>query len=307
MRMGFLGSDRWSVPALRALMASAHDVALVVTRAPRPAGRGSKLTPTAVADAARALGLPVAEVKTVRGGPGLQALRDAKPELLVVVAYGEILPAEVLGLAPRGAVNVHFSLLPRLRGASPVQGVLLAGDETTGVTTMRIDEGLDTGPILLQAEEPVRDDDDAGTLGARLAQIGAGLLVETIDRLAAGDLEPRPQPAQGATYAPKLGSDDRWLRWDEPAESVVRRVRAFAPEPGASARFRGQVLKVLRAEAAPGSGTAGTVLAASREGFVVAAGDGAVRLLSVAPAGRRRMSDEEFVRGYRPEPGELVA
>lgn len=306
LRAAFLGSDRWSVPALEALAASAHEIVLVVTRAPRPAGRGSRLTPTAVAEAARNLGLPLAEVETVRSGPGMQALRDANPQVLLIVAYGEILPAAVLGLASRGAVNLHFSLLPRLRGASPVQGALLAGDETTGVSTMQIDEGLDTGPILLQVEEVVREDDDAGTLGARLAQVGAELLVETIDRLAAGQLEPRPQPTEGATYAPKLGPDDRWLDWAQPARSIVRRVRALSPEPGASTRFRGEVLKVLRAEAAEGSGPPGSVLAASREGFLVAAGEGAIRPMVVGPAGRKRMSAEEFVRGYRPGPGELL-
>jgi hypothetical protein len=181
-RVVFLGSDRWSVPSLEALAESTHDVSLAATRVPKPAGRGSKLTPTPVADAARALGLPLAEVPTARSGAGFERLREARPDILVVVAYGEILPAAALDLAAIAPVNLHFSLLPELRGAAPVQRALLEGMTATGVTTIRMDEGLDTGPILLQAEEAIDPEDDAGSLGGRLAGIGGRLLVDTIDR-----------------------------------------------------------------------------------------------------------------------------
>ncbi len=306
MRVAFLGSDRWSVPSLEALAESPHQVELVLTREPKPAGRGSRLTPTPVADSARALGLPLGEVPSVVRDEGLERLRGAAPEALVVVAYGEILPAEVLELPTRMPVNLHFSLLPELRGAAPVQHAILRGLVATGVTTIRMDEGMDTGPILLQAEEAILDDDDAGSLGGRLAARGATLLVETVSRLESGDLAERPQDSSGATMAPKLGKADRDLDWSEPAGAVVRRVRALAPEPGATARYRDKVLKVFRAHPVEGSGPPGEVALVSNDGLAVAAGEGLVALDEVAPEGRPRMSGGEFVRGYRPEPGQAL-
>lgn len=306
MRVAFLGNDRWSVPSLRALAGSGHEVALVGTRAPRPAGRGRRPRPTPVADAARELGLPLVEVETVKRGSGLEGLRAAAPEVLVVVAYGEILPPEVLSLPAVAPVNVHFSLLPALRGADPVRRALLEGVDRTGVTTMRMDEGMDTGPVLLQREEPIRPDDDAGSLGERLAATGGELLVETLDRLGVGDLEERAQDHELATVAPKLRPEEEWIDWGEDAAAVRRRVRALAPDPGARTRFRGRVLKVLRASEAAGQGTPGEVLRASEDGLVVVAGRGAVELEEVLPEGRRRMTGREFVRGHRPEPGERL-
>ncbi len=312
LRVAFLGNDRWSVPSLEALARSSHPVVLVVTRPPGAGRRGGGPVPTPVAEAAGRLGLPLLETGTVGSGAGLEALRGAGPDVLAVVAYGELLPPAVLQLAPRGAVNVHFSLLPAFRGAAPVHHALLQGLGETGVTTMLMDEGLDTGPLLLQRREPIRQDDDAGSLGARLAEVGAGLLVETLDRLAAGQLVPRPQDHARASPAPRLRPEDRWIDWARPAEEVVRVVRALAPEPGAATRFRGQVLKVLRARVEPAAGVAAPLLAPGamgphREGLLVGAGAASlVRLLEVAPAGRRRMSGAEFVRGYRPEPGERL-
>jgi methionyl-tRNA formyltransferase len=307
MRIAFLGNDPWSVPSLRTLAAApAIELAIVATRVPRPAGRGSKLTPTKVADAARDLGLRLVETETVRGGDGFERLRDAKPDVLVVVAYGEILPAGVLGLAT--PVNLHFSVLPRWRGAAPVQRAILAGDRTTGATVMLMDEGLDTGPILAQRDEPIRPDDDAGSLGARLAGTGATLLVETLARLE--EIEPVPQAAEHATLAPKLSPEERWIDWTEDAASIVRKVRAFAPRPGATTRLQTGSLKVLRAEVAvdtASDGTApGTVATVDGSGFTVATGDGLVRPLEVGPAGRSHMTAAEFVRGQRLRPGERL-
>jgi methionyl-tRNA formyltransferase len=275
------------------------EVALVATREPRPAGRGSRPTPTAVAEAARRLGLPLLETATVREGDGFDELARAGADVLVVVAYGEILTRDVLDLA--SPVNLHFSLLPRWRGAAPVQRAILAGDRTTGVTTMLMDEGVDTGPILLQREEPILDTDDAGSLGMRLAGIGGEVLDETLSSLQV--ISPTPQDDSLATPAPKIAPEERWIDWAEPAAAVVRRVRALAPEPGASARFRGDVLKVLAARAVEGSGRPGSFLA----GAVVAAGEGAVELVEVAPAGRRRMLAADWVRGARLGPGEGLA
>jgi methionyl-tRNA formyltransferase len=305
LRVVFLGNDPWSVPPLEVLSASGHRPVLVLTRVPKPAGRGSKLTPTAVAGAAAGLGLPLREVPSVKEGAGFDALAEARPDVLVVVAYGEILPDAVLELPALAPVNLHFSLLPALRGASPVQHALLEGFPRTGVTTIVMDAGLDTGPVLLQREEEIRDDDDAGSLGQRLAAIGGDLLVETLDGLAAGTLAARPQEGE-PTFAPKLKAGDRWLDWTEPAEAVVRRVRALSPEPGASTRFRGDVLKVFRASTVDDDvdGPPGSIASAGDAGVVVGSGAGGVRLDEVAPAGRKRMTGADFARGYRPDPGE---
>jgi methionyl-tRNA formyltransferase len=311
VRLAFLGNDRSSVPSLDALVASDRvDVALVVTNPPRPAGRGSAVTSTPVADAARAFGLPVVETPGVRVGDGLAALRTAAPDALVVVAYGQLLSEEVLSLAPMGAVNVHFSLLPRWRGASPVQRALMAGDPTTGVSVMTIDEGLDTGPILAMREVPIAPDDDAGSLGARLATLGGVLLVEALEQLAEGTARPRAQEATGVTLAPKLTPQERWIVWTEDASAIVGRVRALAPEPGASTMANGATLKVFRAEAV-GTGLEegtppGMLLTFDTAGVAVAAGAGAVRLLEVAAAGRKRMSAVAWSRGARVSPGDLL-
>lgn len=302
----FLGNDRWSVPSLRAIAASGHRVIRVVTRVPKPAGRGNALTPTPVATAAREADLPLLEVETVKEGPGLDALRADAPDVLVVVAYGEILPPRVLSLSIVAPVNLHFSLLPRFRGASPVQTALLEGVRETGVTTIVMDEGTDSGAVLLQRPEPVRPDDDAGSLGDRLAEAGAGLLVESLERLAAGDVEPTPQDESRATFTTPIRAADRILRWDAPARALVNRVRAMAPEPGASTAFRGEPLKVLRAETTDAGGEPGTIAAVDADGFVVATADGGLRPLELAPAGRKRMRGADFVNGYRPAAGERL-
>jgi methionyl-tRNA formyltransferase len=302
----FLGNDPWSVPSLRAVAASRHDLALVLTRVPRPAGRGGSPRPTAVAEASLALSLPLLEAVTVKKGPGLEALRDAAPDVMAVVAYGEILPREILDVPRVAPVNLHFSLLPRLRGADPVRRAILEGLAVTGVTTMRIDEGLDTGPILLQTRERIRDDDDGGSLGERLAERGGDLLVETLDGLEAAAIEERPQDEGGATLAPKLGPEEEWIDWSEDSELVVRRIRALAPDPGARTAIRGRTLKVLRARRTLGDGEPGEVVDVSKRTVLVAAGDGAVALGEVLPEGRRRMRGEEWARGQRLEVGERL-
>jgi len=307
MRVVFLGNDRWSVPSLEALAGSRHDLALVATRVPRPAGRGRAPRPTPVADAARRLELPLAEIETVRHAPGLDLVRDASPEALIVVAYGEILPRDVLELPSVAPVNVHFSLLPQLRGADPVRRALLDGLPATGVTTMRMDEGLDTGPVLLQSEEPIRDDDDAGSLGGRLAELGGGLLIETLEGLERGTVSERPQDDRLATSAPKLTPDEEWIDWFEDAAAVTRRVRALAAEPGARTRVGDRILKVLRATEADGGGEPGFVLEAGRDRLVVATGGGAVSLDEVVPEGRRAMSGADYARGRRLRAGEPLA
>jgi methionyl-tRNA formyltransferase len=305
----YLGNDRWSVPPLRALAADRDvDLALVLTRTPRPGRRGAGPVPTPVAATARELALPFREVATVRTGEGMSVLLDSGAEVLAVAAYGEILPREVLEAPPMGAVNLHLSLLPRWRGASPVQHALLAGDAETGVTTMLMDEGLDTGPVLDRASTPIAADDDAGRLGARLARMGGPLLARGLVDLAAGRAAPRAQDGALATYAPKLTPEDRRLRWDRPAGEVVRRIRAFSPEPGADTLRAGRVLKILAASVVQGDkgATPGTITAAARSTFDVAAGEGAVRVHEVASEGRARMDAEAWLRGARLEPGERL-
>lgn len=314
MRVAFLGNDPWSVAPLRSLVAANEvDVDLVITNPARPAGRGSKLTPTTVAEAARSIGLEVLEVPGVRSGDGFAALDRLEPDALVVVAYGEILSPDVLDIPRLGAVNVHFSLLPRWRGAAPVQHAILAGDEVTGVTVMLMDEGMDTGPILATEETRIGPDEDAGSLGQRLSELGGPLLVAALRALEEGSIEPRSQDQAAATSAPKLKPEDRTIDWSESGEAIVQRVRAFAPEPGATTTFRGEPLKVLQAAAQPISyaltarperGRLGT---SSADGvpFVDVVGS-VVRLEEVAPAGRRRMSGAEWARGARFMPGERI-
>jgi methionyl-tRNA formyltransferase len=307
LRIVFLGNDPLSVPPLRTLAASAHDLVRVITAIAKPAGRGNRLTSTKVADAARELGLPLVEVGTVTSGSGLEALRSAGPDVLVVVAYGELLPTAVLDLPSVAPVNLHFSLLPAFRGAAPVQAALLHGLSETGVTTIRMDSGLDTGPILGRRAVPIALDDDAGSLGVRLAEVGGEVLVETVDDLASGRARPTPQRHQDATFAPKLGPDDRILRWGRPARELVNRCRAFAPEPGARTTFRGRDLRILRADVDDaGRGDPGRVVAVSRSGFVVGTGTAGFRPLELVPAGRRPMSGRDFVNGFRPRVGESL-
>jgi methionyl-tRNA formyltransferase len=306
LRVAFLGNDVWSVPSLGALVASRHPVALAVTARPKPARRGGELTPTPVARAARDLGVPLAEVETVKAGLGFERLAGSSPDVLVVVAYGEVLPRAVLELPAVAPVNLHFSLLPELRGASPVQTALLRGLDRTGVTTILMDEGLDTGPILVQHAEPIEPEDDAGSLGARLAEVGAAALVETLDALADGRGAPRPQDDGAATHAPKLGAGDRRLDWDEPAAALVARCRALSPDPGASTSFRGRVMKVFRAQIVDAQGEPGRIASVSKDGFVVATAAGGFRPIEIAPEGRRRMSGADFVHGVRPEVGERL-
>jgi methionyl-tRNA formyltransferase len=314
MRVAFLGNDPWSVAPLRAL-ADAPDieVELVVTNPPRPAGRGSQLTPTAVADAARTLDLPLLEVERIRDGEGFDALDSLEPDAIVVVAYGEILTPDVLDIPRLGAVNVHFSLLPRWRGAAPVERAILEGDEVTGVNVMLMDEGMDTGPILATVETAIDPEEDAGTLGARLAEMGGSLLPETLRELDEGTLEPRSQDHTAVTYAPKLLPDERTVDWGR-IESIARRVRAFAPEPGAIATFRGGRLKLLRVKPRPIGGSmanivppkTGEIRILEDDTPLVYAGGGGIELLEVAPAGRKRMSGSEWARGARILPGERL-
>jgi methionyl-tRNA formyltransferase len=303
LRVAFLGNDAWSVPSLEAIAAEPDlSLELVITNPPKAAGRGSTLTPTAVATAARGLDAAVVEVDGVAKGAGATRLAELAPDVLVVVAYGHLLGRDTLTIAPHGAINLHFSLLPRWRGAAPVQRAIAGGDTLTGVTVMRMDEGLDTGPILNQLEEGVRPEDDAGALGSRLAKIGALLLVGVLRMLPHGGVPARTQDPSAVTLAPKITAAERPIVWTRSPEEIVRWVRALSPQPGALATVRGEPVKVLTAaldHQGVAAGPPGTVVGADARGVLVRAGEGGVRLVEVAPAGRKRMDAAAWARGMR--------
>lgn len=301
MRVAFFGTPEVAVPALSALTADGDiEVVAVVTNPDRPRGRSGTPVPPPLKVAAGEQGLDVLQpVKPIEIVEQLEALRlDA----CAIVAYGALLPRRVLETGGHGFVNLHFSLLPRWRGAAPVQHALRAGDEVTGVTTFVLDEGMDTGPVIDQVEVPIGADETAGSLLGRLAAVGGPVLRDSVRALVAGT-ELTPQDDDRATYAPKIGPDDVRIDWEASARQVVDLVRSANPAPGAHTSFRGERLKVWQAVVRDGRGGPGEVLDAGRDGTVVAAGDGAVRLDEVQPAGKARMDGSAFANGYQPQPG----
>ena len=293
-----MGSDEFSVPALLALD-MAHRVVGVVTQPDRPSGRGQELTPNAVKATAEAFGLPLIQPLRVGEPDVLSQLGEWMPDVIVVAAFGQILPRSVLELPAMGCVNVHASLLPRWRGAAPVAHAILAGDEETGITLIKMDEGLDTGPILARESTTVEVDDTAETLRARLAELGAQLLVEVLPAFVDGDLVPRPQPAVGITYAPQLHKTDGEIDWRQPAVQVDRMVRAYTPWPSAYTHWQGRRLKIL--ETIPmlawrGSAPPGTVFV-DEVSPIVATGDGAVWVTRLQLEGRKPMAADRFLFG----------
>jgi len=299
-RVVFMGTPEFAVPSLRAL-AGHYEVALVVTQPDRPAGRSRAPRPPAVKVAAQALGMQVYQPDSLRGPEAVARLEAAQPEVIVVAAHGEILRQNVLSLPPRGCVNVHASLLPRHRGAAPVAAAILAGDEVTGVTIMLMDAGMDTGPILARAQESIRPDDTTGTLTARLAELGARTLLETLPRWLAGEIEPQPQDSSQATYAPRITKEDGLIDWAEPAEVIERKVRAFDPWPGAYSYWQGRRLRIVSAGVVAGwcgGEEPGTVLETA-QGVAVATGGGALLLRELQLEGRCCVGCAEFLRGQR--------
>ena len=304
MRLIFAGTPDFAASALSALLVSRHTLALVLTQPDRPAGRGLKLHPSAVKRLAIDRGIPIAQPATLKDISAQDSIRAANADLMVVAAYGLILPPSVLVIPRLGAINIHASLLPRWRGAAPIQRALLAGDRETGVCIMQMDAGLDTGPVLLCGSIPVRDEDNAQTLHDRLAELGARLVVEEVDALEGGAVAPAPQPERGVTYAAKINRAEAWIDWTRPALEIWRQVRAFNPLPGAVARLREEELKIWRGAPTTHSGVPGAVLEAGQHGIVVACGEGSFRIEELQRAGGRRLTPGEFLRGYRFVPGE---
>jgi methionyl-tRNA formyltransferase len=282
-----VGTAPFAVPSLRALAAAGYRVPLVVSQPDRAAGRGLRLTPPAVKVAARELGLDVFQPERIRAPESVARLREAAPELMVVAAYGQILPTSVLEIPPRGLLNVHGSLLPRWRGAAPVTHAILSGDTVTGVTIMQMDAELDHGPILARAETEIGPHEDAVSLTSRLADLGAALLVDTLARL--DEIEPLEQDHEKATYARKLTREDGELDWTRDAVEIDRRVRAFQLWPGVTLPWKGIRLKVLRGKASDGAGRPGEVLGVRDDGVEVACGSGSYLLEEVQLPARRPM------------------
>lgn len=307
MRVAFFGSPEFALPSLLALN-ERFEVALVVSQPDKAAGRGLLSRPPAVARAAARLGLPLAQPARLKGNVEFaDRLARLGPDVAVTVAYGKILPRSLLDLPRCGFLNVHASLLPKYRGAGPVQWALINGEQETGVSIMRTEAGLDTGPVCLARATAIAGDERAPELFARLAELGAGTIVEALEKLAAGELECRPQEDAEATFAPLLRREDGDLDWNRPAAASYQRFRGVAAWPGTRFDFAGNEVRVLDMRPVPGEGRPGEVLGIGEAGVVVAAGEGALELVEVQPAGKRRMKARDWANGYRVRTGATLA
>lgn len=309
MKVLFWGTPEFAVPALREIDEEGHHIVGVVTQPDRPAGRGRATRVSPVKQIALAEGMEVLQPDRAWGPDFEHAIRRLEPDVSVVVAYGQILKPEILAVPRLGSINIHASMLPELRGAAPIAWAIANGDAVTGVTIMRMEAGLDSGPVILAAPVRIRDDETAGELGQRLSIVGADAVVAALARLEAGTATETPQDHARSTYAPKLDRESARVDWRRPATEIARRVRAFDPVPGAwTETSGGAVFKLFGAQPANGAGEPGSVLQAGGElGLVVAAGDGAVAVREVQPAGKRRMTADEWVRGRGIAAGERLA
>jgi methionyl-tRNA formyltransferase len=303
----FCGTPHFAVPTLEKLIASGFDVSLVVTQPDRPRGRGLALASSPVKARAVELGLPITQPDKIRNNPEFQSLLSSlSPEAIIVVGYGRMIPQWMLGLPRYGNINLHASLLPKYRGAAPIQWAIARGESVTGVTTMRIDSGLDTGDVLLQKEIPIAAEDTAETLGPRLAAIGADLMVETLHGLQAGKVRPHPQDDANATLAPILKKEDGRIDFHRTAQEICNRLRGFQPWPGAFTTFRGKTLQVWAAEPSESEIASGE-LAVQGDHLLAGSGENTVlELFEVQPEGKKRMPVRDFVHGYHPETGEKL-
>jgi methionyl-tRNA formyltransferase len=310
LRVAFAGTPQFALPALEALLAH-HQVAGVLTQPDRPSGRGRLLTSSPVKELAQSRALPLLQPPTLKSEAVQAQLAAWAPEVLVVVAYGLLLPPAALRIAPLGCVNVHASLLPRWRGAAPVQRAILAGDTETGVTIMAMDEGLDSGPVLLTRRHPVDRHETSGSLLRALSTLGAAALLEALDGLAAGTLEPHPQSTEGMTYAPRITKAEARIDWGQDALAIERQVRAFNPVPIAETRLMGEQLKIFVAEAAPAPAgersphETGTIVEVSSNSMLVQCGSGLLAVREVQRPGRRPVAVRDFAHS-RPLVGERL-
>jgi methionyl-tRNA formyltransferase len=312
VKLIFLGTPAFAAPSLQLLARSGHETAAVITQPDRPSGRGMRLRPSAVKSVALELGLPVLQPDKASSGGFIEEVRLLKPDVAVVVAYGQILSAEFLKIAAHGCINLHPSLLPRHRGPSPIQSAIMAGESATGITTIVLDEGVDSGDILLQRRVDIARSDTAGSLHDKLAETGAELMLETIDALAGGEVTPRPQDESEMTMTRKIGKSESLIDWSKSGEEIFNLTRALDPMPGCRTLVGGEAAKIWRVEPPVKARVegriegrieldpkhvAGKVMEASGPDLVVMGGDGPVRILELQPAGGRRMSAEQFLRG----------
>jgi len=305
MRLVFLGTPAFAVPTLERIVEAGHHVLAVVTQPDRPSGRGRQPSAPPVKETAARLGLPVYQPERVRRPEAVEHLRALAPDVMVVVGYGQIIPQAVIDIAPLGIINVHASLLPKYRGAGPIQWAIVNGETRTGVTTMRIDAGLDTGDMLLKAETEIGAEENAIELGRRLAVLGADLLVETLQGLERGSIKPQKQDPTAATYAPILKKEDGLIDWTQPAQAIHNRVRGLQPWPGAYTRLRGSTLQIWRSRAHESDGgSPGSVV--SLRPLAVACGSGSLELLELQLEGRKRIPAADFVNGQRLAQNEML-
>ncbi|MFO0597889.1 MAG: methionyl-tRNA formyltransferase [Myxococcaceae bacterium] len=302
MRIVFMGTPEFAVKSLEACLRLGHVVG-VVTQPDKPRGRGQTVSFSAVKAAALAQNLPIFQPEKIRGTDFAKTLKELMPDVAVVTAYGKILPQDVLDAPKHGCVNVHASLLPRFRGAAPIQWALAAGDAVTGVCLMKMDAGMDTGPIIDRAELPILATDTSSTLHDKLAALGGKVLERSLGRYLKGELQPVAQPTEGVVMAPMIKKEDGHLDWSRTAIELERRLRAFTPWPGAFCTFDGALLKVGEVKALAGSGKPGEVLTAGPEGIDVACREGVLRLVQVQPEGKRMMSAKDFLAARKVEKG----
>ncbi len=307
LRVAFAGTPEFAAQALDAILKAGYAVPLVLTQPDRPAGRGMKLSPSAVKQLALANGIEVDQPEKLRTEEQRARLAARAPDVLVVAAYGLLLPPAVLALPRLGCINIHASLLPRWRGAAPIHRAIEAGDAQTGITIMQMDEGLDTGPMLLRRVLPIAADDTTASLHDRLAALGGECIVEALGALAGGGLAATPQPAEGVTYAAKIGRAEADIDWSRPAAEIERAMRAFDPFPGAVSTLRDTAVKCWKAQVVAREGEPGRVLAVEADGIVVACGRDALRCTVLQRPGSKRLPAGEFLRGFPVSAGERFA
>jgi methionyl-tRNA formyltransferase len=300
LRLAFMGSPEFAVPTLEAILAAGHDVACVYSQPPRPAGRGKELRKTAIHETAERHGLPVRTPENFRTAADREAFAALKLDVAVVVAYGLLLPQAILDAPRLGCFNLHGSILPRWRGAAPIHRAVMAGDKITGVQVMKMEAGLDTGPVMMTATTPITDNDTTGDVHDRLSMLGADLMVKALAELEAGPVKLATQTEQGVTIAAKVSPAEGRIDWKKPAAEVSAHIRGLSPFPGAWFETDGVRIKVLHARAEQGSGATGDVL---DDNLLVACGEGAVRLTRLQRAGKGQMTADEFQRGARIERG----
>lgn len=301
-----MGTPEFAVPSLRALIEVGENVVAIVTQPDKPRGRGKKLTPPPVREAALKHNIPVFQPEKIKDEPFITAISNFSPDVIAVVAYGKILPKAILDIPPKGCINVHASILPKYRGAAPINWAIINGEKETGITTMLLDEGMDTGDMLLTEKVEIRDDDTASSLHDRLKYIGADLLIKTIKGIKSETIRPIPQDDSQATYAPMLKKEDGRIDWTMKAEEIKNLIRGLNPWPGAYTRWDGKQIKIFKAEVEAGvKEEPGTVINISTEGIFAATGKGILLIKELQPENKNRMTASEFIKGYRIVKGQI--